>query len=109
MSSRIDVPRGGDEVDAGETRVGGVAWAQHIGIGGVEVSVDGGSWQRAEIGDNDVIEAWVQWAATLTLAEGDHTLRVRAIDKLGEVQTGVEADVLPDGASGWHTVSFTAT
>ena len=44
-----------------------------------------------------------------TSTEGDHRLRVRATDKDGLVQTGVERDVLPDGATGWHTIDVTAT
>ena len=35
-------------------------------------------------------------------------LRVRATSKAGEVQTGVERDVVPDGATGWHEVEVTA-
>ena len=31
---------------------------------------------------------------------------LRATDKNGVEQTGVEADVLPDGATGWHSVDF---
>jgi DMSO/TMAO reductase YedYZ molybdopterin-dependent catalytic subunit len=108
ISSRIDVPGGNDEVAAGQTRAGGVAWSQHTGISAVEVSLDGGRWQPAEIGNADTIDAWVQWAATLTVDKGDHTLRVRATDRNGLVQTGAEADVVPDGATGWHTVSFSA-
>ena len=41
--------------------------------------------------------------------EGDHVVRVRAIDKDGPVQTGVEQDVLPDGATGWHASDFSCT
>jgi DMSO/TMAO reductase YedYZ molybdopterin-dependent catalytic subunit len=108
IASRIDVPGNGDDVHAGRTRVGGVAWAQHTGISGVEVSVDGGAWQSAEIGDAGTIDSWVQWTTTLSLDKGDHVLRVRATDNDGQVQTGVEADVIPDGATGWHTVSFSA-
>ena len=33
---------------------------------------------------------------------------VRATDDNGKVQTSVVADVLPDGASGWHEVHFNA-
>jgi DMSO/TMAO reductase YedYZ molybdopterin-dependent catalytic subunit len=109
MSSRIDVPQGGEELEAGSQRVGGVAWAQHTGIRAVEVSLDGGAWQSVEIGDAGTIDSWVQWTTTLTLDEGDHVLRVRATNNDGEVQTGAEADVLPDGATGWHEVSFSAT
>ena len=44
MSSRVDVPRSGEEVAAGEVVFGGVAWSQHTGISAVEFSVDGGDW-----------------------------------------------------------------
>ena len=108
MSSRIDVPRRDDEFDAGEKRIGGVAWAQHTGISAVEVSLDGGAWQTTELGNAETIDSWVQWSTTLTIEEGDHLLRVRATDTTGLVQTGAEADVLPDGATGWHEVHFNA-
>ncbi len=108
MSSRIDVPRRDDEFDAGEKRVGGVAWSQNTGISAVEVSLDGGAWQSAELGNAETIDSWAQWTTTLTVEKGDHTLRVRATDNNGQVQTSVVADVLPDGASGWHQVSFSA-
>ena len=35
-------------------------------------------------------------------------LRVRATDNTGLVQTGAEADVFLDGATGWHEVHFNA-
>jgi DMSO/TMAO reductase YedYZ molybdopterin-dependent catalytic subunit len=109
IASRIDVPDSGAEVETGSVRAGGVAWHQHTGIRGVEVSLDGGAWQPAEIGDADIIDSWVQWTATLDVGEGDHVLRVRAVGADGEVQTGAEADVVPDGATGWHSVGFSAT
>jgi Oxidoreductase molybdopterin binding domain len=109
IASRIDVPDNGTEVHGGSVRAGGMAWHQHTGISGVQVSLDGGAWQPAEIGDADLVDSWVQWTATLDVDEGDHVLRVRAIGADGEVQTGVEADVVPDGATGWHSVEFSAT
>lgn len=108
LASRIDVPREGADVPAGGVRVGGVAWHQQVGIRGVEVAVDGGDWQPAEIASPPTDDTWVQWAGTVEVEPGDHTVRVRAIDKDGEVQTGVERDVVPDGATGWHEVHFTA-
>ncbi len=42
MSSRIDVPRSGEDVEAGSVTFAGVAWSQHTGIESVEVAVDGG-------------------------------------------------------------------
>ncbi len=109
IASRIDVPRDGDEVDAGDVRVGGMAWAQHTGIGAVEVSVDGGAWQPAEIASATNIDSWVQWTANVAVEKGNHILRVRATDSDGLVQTGAVADVIPDGATGWHQVSVQVT
>jgi molybdopterin-dependent oxidoreductase-like protein protein len=109
MSSRIDVPDDGGEVVADGGRVGGMAWAQHTGIASVEVSVDDGPWQQAELGGVPSSDTWVQWAATLQVEPGDHTLAVRAVDRDGTVQTGKEQDTLPDGATGWHTIGFQAT
>jgi len=33
---------------------------------------------------------------------------VRATDRSGYTQTDQLADVVPDGATGWHTITFTA-
>ncbi|HWJ09006.1 MAG TPA: molybdopterin-dependent oxidoreductase [Nocardioides sp.] len=108
IASRIDVPHDGDDVPAGELVCAGTAWLQHTGISGVQVQVDGGAWQDAELATTPNVDTWVQWRATVQVDEGDHQLRVRAIDLDGEVQTGAVADVLPDGATGWHTIDITA-
>jgi DMSO/TMAO reductase YedYZ molybdopterin-dependent catalytic subunit len=108
LASRIDVPSSGDDVTSGPVRVAGVAWAQHTGISAVEVSLDGGGWQPAELAAVPTNDTWVQWVVTVDVGAGEHQVKVRAIDKRNEVQTGVERDVLPDGATGWHTVDFTA-
>jgi DMSO/TMAO reductase YedYZ molybdopterin-dependent catalytic subunit len=108
LTSRIDLPRDEDRVEPGPVRVGGVAWAPHTGIAAVEVALDGGGWTRAEIAPGPTDDTWVQWLTSLDVAPGDHLLRVRAVDKNGQVQTGVERDVVPDGATGWHEVSFSA-
>ncbi len=108
IASRIDVPGDGGEIDSGGTRVAGVAWAQHTGISRVEVSVDGGSWLPARLARVPNNDTWVQWVADLDVPPGDHTLSVRATDAEGLLQTGIEQDVLPDGATGWHTIDLTA-
>jgi DMSO/TMAO reductase YedYZ molybdopterin-dependent catalytic subunit len=109
LASRIDVPRSGAEVPSGSVSFGGVAWAQHTGIQGVEFSIDGEAWTDAEIAGAPSDDTWVQWKGVAVVEEGDHTVRVRAIDKDGQVQTGVEQDVLPDGATGWHARDFSCT
>ena len=108
IASRIDVPSSGDEVRAGDVAFGGVAWYQHTGIRGVEISLDGGGWQGADVAQGPTDDTWVQWRITTRVAPGDHLVRVRAIGKDGEVQTGVQRGVLPDGATGYHEVDFTA-
>lgn len=107
-ASRIDVPRSGAAVPSGTVQVGGVAWHQHTGISGVEVSLDGGPWQPMELGRVPSDDTWVQWGGSIEAGPGDHLLRVRATDGDGIVQTPVERDVLPDGATGHHVVDFTA-
>ena len=106
LASRIDVPRDGSTVAPGELRVGGVAWQQRVGVQQVEISLDGGDWQPTMLGKVPSIDTWVQWAGTVMVTPGDHVLRVRAISRDGEVQSGVERSVLPDGATGWHEVEF---
>jgi DMSO/TMAO reductase YedYZ molybdopterin-dependent catalytic subunit len=106
--SRIDVPRGNHRVMAGEVRVGGVAWAQHTGIEKVEVRLDGGPWTEVGLARVPSTDTWVQWEGTVEAEAGVHTLAVRATDRSGYEQTGVQRDVVPDGATGWHTVEFTA-
>jgi DMSO/TMAO reductase YedYZ molybdopterin-dependent catalytic subunit len=109
LASRIDVPRDGHSVSAGQVRVGGAAWQQDIGIKAVEVQLDAGAWQPATLGRAELDDAWVQWDATLDVSSGDHQLRVRATNKDGQVQTAVHAAPAPNGASGWHTISFSAS
>lgn len=108
IASRIDVPTSGAEVPAGKVTVGGVAWFQTTGISAVEVALDGGPWRRARIGRVPDDKTWVQWSLTFDVPPGDHLVRVRAHGKDGEWQTGAIADVVPDGATGWHEVDFKA-
>src|SRR4051812_37562470 len=46
---------------AGRTAIGGVAWAQHRGVGQVEVKIDDGPWQQTRLGPNVGIDYWRQW------------------------------------------------
>ncbi len=109
IASRIDVPRSGENLPAGKIAFGGVAWMQGTGVSAVEFSVDDGEWVPATLGKVPSADTWVQWAGTTDVAPGDHIVRVRATDADGNVQTDVERDVLPDGATGLDAVDFTAT
>jgi len=97
---RIDVPRASTKLTHGPVTVAGVAWAQHRGIDRVEVQVDDGPWQPAELAEAISIDTWVQWRFDWDADPGTHTFRVRATDADGEVQTSRVQGVVPDGATG---------
>ncbi|MFI7483690.1 molybdopterin-dependent oxidoreductase [Kocuria sp. M1R5S2] len=108
LSSRIEVPADGGRVDRGAVVVAGTAWAQHTGIAAVQVSVDGGPWRDAELGAVTSEDTWRQWVLRPSgLGPGQHTVRVRAVDTQGTVQTAEEAPPAPDGATGLHERVFT--
>lgn len=103
--SRIDVPRNGGNIDAGAVMIAGVAWAQHRGITAVEVRVDDGPWEQARLAADPTIDSWRQWAYEWQAPAGSHSISVRATDGTGTTQTEEVTDVVPDGASGWDTIS----
>jgi DMSO/TMAO reductase YedYZ molybdopterin-dependent catalytic subunit len=103
LQSRIDVPRVGETVSAGTTAIAGVAWAPGIGIATVEVQIDNGQWLTAELGPEFSKATWRQWMLPWTAPVGRHTLRVRATDRNGQIQTADVAPVEPNGATGYHT------
>lgn len=107
ISSRIDVPSDGTRLESGRVPVAGVAWSPNVGIATVEVRVDGGRWQEAQLGKAVTDDTWVQWLYEWEAAPGEHELEVRATDKDGLVQTGEEQPPAPDGATGWHSRSVT--
>lgn len=109
LHSRIDVPRRGEELTAGEVVVAGVAWHQHTGIAGVQVQLDDGEWQDAELAPAIDDDTWVQWSYRWAAPAGTTTIRCRAISADGETQTGESAAPHPDGATGWHERSITVS
>jgi DMSO/TMAO reductase YedYZ molybdopterin-dependent catalytic subunit len=107
--SRIVTPRAGGRVPAGTPGViAGVAWAPTRGISKVEVSIDGGPWREATLGEQYESTTWRQWMIDWTPAAGRRKVTVRATDGEGETQTDVVTEVAPDGASGWQTASIHA-
>jgi DMSO/TMAO reductase YedYZ molybdopterin-dependent catalytic subunit len=102
LQSRIDTPV--RRASAGAVMVGGVAWAQHVGVSAVEVRVDEGSWQQARLYDVPSADTWVQWTLNWNATPGKHTLTVRAVDAAGRPQDETGRPVLPDGATGLHSV-----
>ncbi|WEK60373.1 MAG: molybdopterin-dependent oxidoreductase [Candidatus Microbacterium colombiense] len=104
LQSRIDVPRGGQQVTAGDAVIAGMAWQQQVGVSGVEVRVDDGPWQPAELATAISADTWVQWSVPWQAASGAHTIECRAISADGETQTSDPAAPAPNGAQGWHRV-----
>jgi len=105
--SRIDVPAGDATIAAGRTSVAGVAWAQHKGVAAVEVRVDGGPWQQARLAAVPDIDTWRQWVWEWDASPGTHVLEARATDATGYTQTAVQAQPVPNGASGYPSVTVT--
>ncbi|MFE5861837.1 molybdopterin-dependent oxidoreductase [Streptomyces virginiae] len=107
--ARIDTPKPFARTTAGTVTVAGVAWAPHRGIQRVEVRVDDGPWQEAELAEQATTDTWRQWSFPWKTTPGGHNLTVRATDGTGQVQTDQRARTIPDGASGRHSVFVTAT
>ncbi|HEY6533763.1 MAG TPA: molybdopterin-dependent oxidoreductase, partial [Acidimicrobiales bacterium] len=108
--SRIDVPKATRDLLAGGTYpVAGVAWAPRRGISKVEVQVDDGPWQEADLGPNGSDATWRQWVWRWEAVEGRHTVRVRATDGTGQLQIEDSAPPEPDGATGYHYKVYDVT
>jgi DMSO/TMAO reductase YedYZ molybdopterin-dependent catalytic subunit len=110
LESRIDTPRSGGKVAVGQpVAIAGIAWDQHVGVSKVEVQVNNGEWLPARLAAVPSTDTWRQWVLAWTpTAPGSYTLRVRATDAAGSVQTTQLADVYPSGATGLHTISVQA-
>ncbi|MFI8972627.1 molybdopterin-dependent oxidoreductase [Nocardia asteroides] len=104
--TRIDTPRGRGRIPQGRTTIAGVAWAQHRGITGVEVQIDDGPWRQARLSTEVTIDTWRQWVYDWDATSGQHTIRARAIDDTGTPQTAIQQDVVPDGATGYPTLTL---
>ena len=107
--SRIDVPRQGARVTAGQVPIAGVAWAPDRGIQAVEVRVDEGAWTAAKRSAPISDATWVQWLYLWDATPGQHRIEVRATDGAGEIQTDARSAPAPDGARGHHAITLTVT
>ncbi|MGP3690237.1 molybdopterin-dependent oxidoreductase [Streptomyces sp. IBSNAI002] len=107
--SRIDTPKpfARPATHGGTVMVAGVAWAQRRGITRVEVRIDDGPWQDADLAAQDTVDTWRQWSYRWQAASGGHTITVRATDGTGQTQTEQRTRTVPDGASGRHSVFVT--
>jgi DMSO/TMAO reductase YedYZ molybdopterin-dependent catalytic subunit len=108
-ASRIDVPQ--ELTSVGQLGVvAGLAWAGDRGVRRVEVSLDDGrTWTPAVLRRELARAAWRQWRLPLPPGtRGRRTIKVRAVDGRGQLQTAAEAPPHPSGASGYHRVDVVA-
>jgi hypothetical protein len=81
--------------------VGGIAYAGARGISKVELQVDDGPWEPAELRTPALSPlTWIQWRYLWKSQIGQHTFRVRAYDGTGLLQAAEPAPPAPDGATG---------
>ncbi|WP_051062291.1 molybdopterin-dependent oxidoreductase [Ilumatobacter nonamiensis] len=110
LMSRIDSIDGLGTLNVGPdgmAAIGGVAWAQTVGISDVQVQIDDGEWMSAELGEALNKDTWRQWAFRFEPSGTDRTrtsIRCRAVDADGVIQTDERSEPLPDGASGHHQI-----
>ncbi len=97
--ARIDTDRPSASADG--RVVAGVAWAVHRGVSRVEVRVNEGPWQEAELGGVPSLDTWVQWRAEITVEPGRHMVEARAFDGDGNPQSAEPAPTAPNGAQGY--------
>ncbi len=92
--------------DGNERRVpiGGMAFSGARGISAVQVRVNGGEWQDAELRSPLSETTWVIWRYEWPFAAGEHLFEVRCRELDGTPQIEEKTDNRPDGATGIHSV-----
>lgn len=84
--------------------VGGIAFAGARGISKVEVRVDGGAWEEAQMRSPLSETTWVIWRYDWPFSDGEHTFEVRCAEGNGTPQIEESVGVRPSGATGIHSV-----
>jgi DMSO/TMAO reductase YedYZ molybdopterin-dependent catalytic subunit len=89
--------------------VGGIAFAGARGISKVEVRVNGGPWQAAQLRAPLSETTWVIWRYDWPFQAGDHTFEVRCAEADGTPQIEAASESRPSGATGIHSRDATIT
>jgi DMSO/TMAO reductase YedYZ molybdopterin-dependent catalytic subunit len=107
--SRIDLPGHGTTIRGLRQTVQGFAFAGTRGIRLVEISIDDGEhWTAVTLEPPSSPYAWNFWSHDWAVpAPGRYTMLVRATDGMGKIQTSVEQDPAPEGATGLHEITMT--
>lgn len=85
--------------------IGGIAFSGDRGISKVEVRVDGGSWEPAQLRAPLSETTWVIWRYEWPFEAGTHTFEVRSAEGDGTPQIEEERASRPSGATGIHMES----
>jgi len=85
--------------------IGGIAYAGAKMISRVEVSVNGGDWEQAQLRQPLSELTWAIWRYDWRFQEGEHKFSVRAYDAAGDLQSLQTRGTRPDGATGMHSKS----
>ncbi len=93
---------------AGPTTVVGTAWHPPHGVAAVEVRVDDGPWQSAELAREVSPSSWRRWRLEVPLDAGHHTITARCVSRDGTVQEACPSAPFPDGTTGHHQVRVRA-
>ncbi len=91
------------EGDEQRVPIGGIAFAGARGISKVQVRVDGGTWQDAQLRAPLSETTWVIWRYEWPFTAGDHLFEVRCVELDGTPQLEEATDNRPDGAAGLHS------
>jgi DMSO/TMAO reductase YedYZ molybdopterin-dependent catalytic subunit len=103
--STIDTPSGqATPNEDGVVVVGGIAFAGTRGIELVELQVDDGEWQAADLEPYEPELIWQRWRYDWPATSGNHVLTVRAVNGEGVPQDPTPREPFPDGMTGLHTV-----
>ena len=98
INSMVSSPVSGDVIGLGPHEIRGAAWSGEAAIVAVEVSIDAGSWQAAELLGDPLPYAWRRWRFAWEGAPaGRHSIRSRATDADGSMQ--------PD-RPGWNRLGY---
>ena len=83
--------------------VGGIAYAGAKMISRVEVSVNSGDWEDAQLRQPLSELTWVIWRYDWRFQEGEYRFEVRTYDGDGNLQSTDSRGTRPDGATGVHS------
>ncbi len=102
-TSVVDTVAVDSVIETGDQRlvpVGGIAFSGDRGISRVEVRVDGGEWQEAQLRTPLSDTTWVIWRYDWPFEEGEHLFEVRCAEADGTPQIEETRQARPSGATG---------